>query len=495
LRISKNGTLKSVVIFYIVGQAFAQAPDTLWTKTYGWPSSLNEDIGYTVLQTFDGGYAVVGYTAPQGPEYSDIWFLKTDENGDTLWTRTYGGYHNEVAWSAQQTLDSGYIIVGSTMSFGAGHKDVYLVKTDSLGDTLWTRAYGLMDLDEGYDVQQTSDRGYIVVGVVNPEDLLDNMDVYLIKTDTLGDTLWTRTYGGDTIDRGNSVRQTVDGGYIITGYTTSFHIGGGDVYLIKTDADGDTIWTRTYGGTNYDEGYAVQQTFDSGYIIVGRTNSFSEDDRNIYIIKTDADGDTMWSRIYGGADEEEGWSVQQLPDSGYIIAGYTQSFGEGFADVYLLRTDADGDTLWSRTWGGQWSDKGYSVQRTSDKGYILTGYTYNFTGGFDVYLIKTEPDPVFCSENISSQNMQFIVHSKPNPFNNYCIITYSLPQQERVDVTVYNSLGKEIKNLLHEFQNPGQHMLTWNGMDSRAITASNGIYFIIFSTDNYSETVKLLMIK
>jgi nicotinamide riboside kinase len=490
-----NVDFKAAVIFFVVSQTYAQAPDTLWTKTYGWPNSLNEDVGYTVLQTTDGGYVVVGYTDPSAPEYSDIWFLKTDTIGDTLWTKTYGGHHNEVAWSARQTFDGGYIIVGSTMSFGAGNRDVYLVKIDSLGDTLWTGTYGLMDLDEGYDVQQTSDSGYIVVGVVNPEDLLDNMDVYLIKTDTIGDTLWTRTYGGDTMDRGYSVQQTSDGGYIITGYTTSFDCGGGDVYLIKTDAIGDTTWTRTYGGTYYDEGYAVQQTFDSGYIIVGRTNSFSENNRNIYIIKTDTDGDTLWTRIYGGADEEEAWSVQQLPDSGYIIAGYTQSFGAGFADVYLLRTDADGDTLWTLTYGGEWSDKGYSVQQTSDQGYIITGYTYNFTGGFDVYLVKTEPDPVFCSENNSLANVQCIVQNKPNPFSDKCTITYFLPQSDEVHVTMYSVLGEHIIDLLHEYQHPGQHTLIWDGIDGHGGKVPNGVYFMKFCAGDYRKTTKLLVLK
>jgi hypothetical protein len=492
LRMYMKLDFKGAALLFIVSQVSAQAPDTLWTKIYGWPNSLDEDIAYTVLQTSDRGYVVVGYT---NSGYSDVWFLKTDENGDTLWTKTYGGNNNDVAWSAQQTFDSGYIIVGSTMSFGAGHRDVYLIKTDSLGDTLWTRAYGLMDLDEGYDVQQTSDSGYIVVGVVNPEDLLDNMDVYVIKTNAQGDSLWTRTYGGDTIDRGYSIQQTADGGYIMAGYTTSFDVGGGDVYLIKTDASGDTTWTKTYGGTNYDEGYAVQQTFDGGYIVVGRTNSFSENDRNIYIIKTDVDGDTLWTRIYGGVDEEEGWSVQQLPDSGYIIAGYTQSFGAGFADVYLLRTDVDGDTLWTQTWGGQWSDKGYSVQQTSDKGYIIAGYTYNFTGGFDMYLIKTEPDPVFCSENTSSQNVCFMFQCKPNPFRDNCVITYFLPQQDEVHITMYNVLGEKISDLSHEYQNPGKHMLIWDGIDGRGTTVPNGVYFMKFRAGDHRETTKLLLLK
>jgi len=211
----------------------------------------------------------------------------------TSWQRTYDGPGYDGGWSVQQTTDGGYIITGYTYSFGPG-----------------TPSYS---------------------------------NVYLVKTNASGDTLWTRTYGGARNDRGNSVQQTSDGGYIVAGFTWSFGVGADDVYFVKTDAQGDTLWTRAYGGPSNDEGYAVQQTADGGYIIAGNTNSFgvgTPDSDNVYVIKTDPSGDTLWTRTYGGPGYDEGWSVQQTTDGGYIIAGRTQSFGAGYHDVYLIRTDA-----------------------------------------------------------------------------------------------------------------------------------------------------------
>ena len=150
---------------------------------------------------------------------------------------------------------------------------------------------------------------------------------------------WERIYGGSEVEKGYSVQQTSDGGYIIAGGSSP-----GDVYLIKTGASGDSIWTRTYGGSEDDGGYSVQQTSDEGYIIAGWTFSFGAGSYDVYLIKTDASGDTIWTRTYGGSDVDVGESVQQTLDGGYIIAGYTRSFGAGRGDVYLIKTDADGNS-------------------------------------------------------------------------------------------------------------------------------------------------------
>ena len=214
----------------------------------------------------------------------------------TSWWRTYGGTSSDLAGCVQQTEDGGYIITGCTYSFGPG-----------------TPTYP---------------------------------NVYLIKTNIQGDTLWTRVYGGANIDAGNSVRQTSDGGYIIAGYTYSYGNGSGDVYLIKTNGSGDTVWTRAYGGTSDDGGSSVRQTADGGYIIAGTTYSFGAGGYDVYLIKTNASGDTLWTRTYGGTGDDEGESVQQTADGGYIIAGYTSSFGPGTPDstnVYLIKTDSLGN--------------------------------------------------------------------------------------------------------------------------------------------------------
>ncbi|MHC4540800.1 MAG: hypothetical protein ACYS74_13625, partial [Planctomycetota bacterium] len=167
-----------------------------------------------------------------------------------------------------------------------------------------------------------------------------------------------RTYGGSGDDIGSSVQQTTDGDYIVAGYTYSFGTGSSDVYLIKTDPSGDTLWTRTYGGSDIDYGYSVLQTTDGDYIVAGETQSFGAGPGDVYLIKTDPSGDTLWTRTYGGNGHDWGQSVQQTTDGGYIVSGQTNSFGPGQADVYLIKTDAVGDTLWTRTYGGYYYEEG-----------------------------------------------------------------------------------------------------------------------------------------
>ena len=348
-------------------------------------------------------------------------YLTSIASAQTSWLRTYGGTNDDGGESVQQTTDGGFIIAGCTESFGAGGADFYLIKTDDSGDTLWTKTYGGTGYDYGNFVRQTTDGGYIVVGCTKSFGT-GGYDVYLVKTNNSGDTLWTRTYGGESDEWGCSIRQTTDGGYVIAGITGSLGVDTADVYLLKTNASGDTLWTRTYGGTGFDWGNSVQQTTDGGYIIAGTTSTFGAGSDDVYLVKTNAQGDTLWTRTYGGTGEDYGNSVQQTSDGGYIIAGWTESFGAGLTDVYLIKTNASGDSLWTRTYGGTSYDEGNSVQQTKDGGYVIAGYTTSSgTGNVDVYLIKTDSlGDVGVAEPLTGHPLRptrFLI--QPNPFTSF----------------------------------------------------------------------------
>ena len=382
----KKSTFFTVFLsLQLAAAALAQEPgDTLWTQTYG---GSGDDYGQSIQQTTDGGYIIAGYTDSFGAGNVDFYLVKTDADGDVLWTQTFGGDGWDFSYSVQQTADGGYIVGGYSTSFGAGDADFYLVKTDADGVSVWAQIYGGSEHDYGHSVRQTADGGYIMTGYTRSFGAGD-YDVYLVKTDADGDALWTHTYGGGLRDYAKSVRQTGDGGYIIAGYTESFGAGEYDVYLVKTDADGYADWTGTYGGIYYDNSQSVQQTTDGGYIAVGRTDSFGPGG-DIYLVKTDADGGALWPRNYGGANNDYGRSVQGTDEGGYIIASNTNSFGEGGYDIYLIKTDADGDAVWTRTYGGGGDDYGQSVQQTTDGAYIIGGYTDSFAAGdHDVYMVK-----------------------------------------------------------------------------------------------------------
>jgi len=205
---------------------------------------------------------------------------------------------------------------------------------------------------------------------------------------------FTETFGGEEDDRAYAVQQTTDGGYIIAGRTESFGAGDWDVYLVKTDGEGNEEWYRTFGDEAYDIAYAVQQTTDGGYIIAGYTESFGAGGWDVYLVKTDGEGNEEWYRTFGGAGYDVAWSVQQTTNGGYIIAGFTTSFGAGSSDAYLVKTDEEGNEEWYRTFGGVALDAAFSVQQTADGGYIIAGYTDSYGEGGDAYLVKTDGEGV-----------------------------------------------------------------------------------------------------
>jgi predicted secreted protein len=310
----------------------------------------------------------------------------------TTFTKTFGGTRDDLGTSVEQTSDGGYIAAGYTTSYGAGGSDVWLVKTDSLGTKTWDTTFGGAGSDEGYSVEQTTDGGYIIAGTTASHGA-GGTDVWLVKADASGKKLWDKTFGGPDDDGGSCVRQTSDRGYVITGYTKSYGAGGYDVWLIKTDSTGNKAWDTTFGGTGDDWGASVEPTTDGGYVVTGYTTSYGAGGRDLWLIKTDASGNKVWDKTYGGAADDEGASVQPTTDGGYIVAGSTLSYGAGSDDVWLVKTDGTGALDWDTTFGGTGADKGRSVVPTSDGGYIVTGYTSTSgAGGEDLWLVKTDAE-------------------------------------------------------------------------------------------------------
>ncbi len=312
---------------------------------------------------------------------------------DTLWTKTFGGTDIEFGYSVQQTTDGGYIIAGNKYPpYGAGDHDIIIIKTDSSGDTLWTNIYGGDGDEAANDIRQTADGGYIITGYVNNGD----SDLLLLKTDSAGNIIWSQSYGSTGSERGFSIEPTIDDGYIIAGNTNSYGAGGYDIWLVKTDALGDTLWTKTFGGVIGDYGYCVKQTNDNGYIITGCTKSFGAGIRDVWLIKTDSSGNEQWNQTFGGTENDVGMYVQQTTDDGYIITGRSNSYcAYGGNDLYLIKTDENGNSLWAKTFGGTGYDSaaGYCVQQVIG-GYIVAGWLDTDDGidnNGDVWLIKTNP--------------------------------------------------------------------------------------------------------
>lgn len=312
------------------------------------------------------------------------------------WNKTFNGPGGGLTWaySVQPTSDGGYIVVGETEPHLFGDTDAWLMKTDSNGNRLWDKTFGGEGWDRAESVQLTSDGGYIIAGWTYSYGE-GKQDAWLIKTDSDGNKLWDRTFGGSGNDWANSVQPTSDGGYIVTGWTSSYSTGMDDIWLIKTDSNGNKLWDRIFGGPGYDRAYSVQPTSDGGYIVVGETESYGAGDWDVWLIKTDANGNKLWDKTFGSGGWDSAESVQPTSDGGYIIAGWI--YRNSNDDVWLIKTDANGSKLWDKTFGGLGGDRAYSIQQTNDGGYIVVGETDGeaksevLTSSM-IWLIKTDSD-------------------------------------------------------------------------------------------------------
>jgi len=307
------------------------------------------------------------------------------------WFTTYGGTGVDAAYSISQTTDGGYIVAGSTNSSGAGSQDAWVAKLDEDGNVTWQKTYGGADA-ERVSVQQTADGGYIAAGSTGSFGAGGNGDLWAIKLDADGNVTWQKTYGGAaSYEYANSIRQTADGGYIVAGFTRSFGAGNGDMWLLKLDASGNVAWQKTYGGPETETAGYAEQTSDHGYIVAGYTKSFGAGNEDAWILKLDASGNITWQKTYGGAADDGANVVRQTADGGYIVAGHTASSGAGGSDAWILKLDATGNITWQKSYGGIEYDSAYAVQQTTDGGYIVGGGTESFGVGFeDAWLFKLD---------------------------------------------------------------------------------------------------------
>ncbi|MDY6931496.1 MAG: hypothetical protein SVJ22_06250 [Halobacteriota archaeon] len=393
------------VFFLLSDVSAAEAPLEEWNRTFG---GLGIDKAYSVQQTEDGGYILAGDTDSYGSKLADAWLIKTDSEGFEEWNRTFGGLGIDKAYSVQQTEDGGYILAGDTDSYGSKMADAWLIKTDSEGFEEWNRTYGNQEfIETAYSVRQTSDGGYILVSSSmaseRPEDnLFPKFDAWIIKTDSKGVEEWNRTYGGEYFDALISVQQTKDGGYILAGHTDGENYGAfvSDAWLIKTDSEGFEVWNRTFGGEKIDYAHCVQEVIDGGYILAGETDASGSGGSDAWLIKTDSEGFEEWNRTYGGQEYiETAYFVEETSDGGYILASSSTStewLGDNLLpefDAWIIKTDSKGVEEWNKTFGGDGFDIAYSIQETSDGGYVFTAKRImgSYMGGkTDVVLVKIE---------------------------------------------------------------------------------------------------------
>ncbi|HBI24416.1 MAG TPA: hypothetical protein DDX84_09510, partial [Nitrospiraceae bacterium] len=374
----------------------ASTNPNLWVKTFG---DNEYNVATSIQQTSEGGFILTGGTRPYGNEDWKLFVINLNPDGTILWQKTYGddvlAYY---ASSIEQTIDGGYILTGGVRNSNQNDWDIMVLKLNSDGTYKWHITLGSIGYDYTFSITQTSDGGYALTGGTGSSNAVGS-DVVVIKIDPdddvnkiYGNIKWQKTYGGSDNDIAFSIQQTIDGGYILTGRTRSFNAGGRDVLVMKLDADGTPVWQKTYGGNYNDTAFSIQQTSDGGYILAGRTE-FSEGGWNdVLVIKLDENGTPVWQKTYGGDYNDAAFSIQQTNDGGYILTGRTESFSANSWDILILKLDPSGNISWQKIFAENSPESGFSVQQTVDGGYIIAGETSSVGAGYkDVIILRLDP--------------------------------------------------------------------------------------------------------
>ena len=516
----------------------AQVPSLQFQKPLGGTKS---DKGYCIAALADGTYVIAGeadswngnMTGNHGP--ADIWLAKLDSSLNVIWQKSLGGSNGDGANSVQQTFDGGFILLGYTNSDDgdvsglhidfAPRNDYWVVKTDSLGNIQWQKCLGGTFWEEGYEVKQTSDSGYVLIGkatsgdgdVTNHHGYCSGCeeDFWVVKLDQSGNIQWEQAYGASGMDVGVSISQTLDGGYIAAGYTASTdsdvvgNHGATDAWVLRLDSSGAVIWKNCYGGPLSETAESIIEAGDGGFIFAGWAEadggdvSGSHGGGDFWIVKLNSAGILQWQKCLGGSGPEVPGGIQKTNDNGFIIAGDADSNdgdvsgGHGAGDFWIVKIDSIGNIQWQKCLGGSDADVAYEVRQTPDSGFVAIGYTRSNDG--DVSGLHTP-----CSWGVASCDDYWVVKlgpistrlaAPPNTITDFAV--YQNPLVKSIDVSFYAN-GNEKENV-QLIDITGRILLqdafaATNGLNKHRIFTGDlggGIYFVRLQGGGEAVTKKV----
>lgn len=516
----KGRLFSLAAILALTEVAVAQtAPSIDWQKTYGGSETEVKENGKepgptTVQYTSDGGYILVGTSNSNDGDVSgnkgnrDIWVVKVNSSGVLQWQKSLGGSEDDRGYSVKQTTDGGYIVAGTTRSNDGdvtGYKnweDYWVIKLDNSGNIQWQKTYGGSKDDEARSIIQTTDGGYIVAGYSNSTDgdVTGNkggFDHWIVKLNSTGAIQWQKNFGGGEDDRAYAIQQTTDGGYIVAGTARSNdgNVTGyknwEDYWVVKLDSNGTLQWQKTLGGSKDDIARSVVQTADGGYLVAGYSNS---DDGDItdnkggfdhWVAKLSNTGALVWQKNFGGSQDDRGYSLEKTSDGNFILAGNARSNDgdvtglKNWEDSWIIKFNNSGTLLWQKILGGSRDDSGHSVAQTPD-GYIVSGYTDSTDGditmnhgNFDLWVVKLK-EATMATQDIQTAKIVL----SPNPVKDILSISHTGEIKKLSLLSISGQLLKESEKNLSQ--------ISLSGLPA-------GMYFVkITMKDNSIKTFKVM---
>lgn len=443
--------MKNLIYISLILISFNSKAQISFQKTYG---SHQYEYAEEIIQLYDTGYATIGSSSLSGSS-SDVYLLRVDSLGNYLWSKTYGGNQSDNGESIVETPDSGFVIAGHTNSFGVGGFDAYLIKTDKDGNLEWQKTYGGSDWDFAHSVILMPDGGYVIAGETYSSGLGNN-DVYLIRTDSLGNSIWQRTFGTSQNDNASDILLALDGNLYVSGTTNGLGNGGNDTYILKVDINGNLIWEKTIGTLQDDVGNAISQhEINNKLVICGYTNGIGNGGYDFMYATTNYLGDSLSMLANGTIIDNFGYDIifkNSSPKAFWSAGGNHNSTSLG-KDFQYYYTTTHGNFISGNSFGYISDEEAKSVSDCIDGSLILAGYSSDLgNGGTDIYLVKLFPDltvdPTITQHlDITSNNEinnNFSIDLYPNPCSDFLEINYLL--NNNVDIKIFNLNGKEVVN-------------------------------------------------
>jgi len=467
------GWLSVCVLLTVAESVPAELPETIWCRVFAGQGS---EVGYGIEGTPDGGFIVAGYTDSYGPGDKDGYLIRLTAAGDTLWTRLCGGARDDNLRCVHVTTDGGFVAAGTTESGGSGYEDVWLLRTDEDGNTLWSRTYGGTSSDHGWSVRETRDGGFVIVGHTCSFGGCD-WDAWLIRTDQGGKEVWRRVFPGysDYWDYARDVLEDKDGGFLVVGETAMGGLGEYDILLIKVSTGGDILWTKTYPREGEQSGQSMCATQDGGYVIAGRNYDWRALTSSIQLLKVSQAGDPLWLQVYAMADNAGGHCVYETADGDLVVAGHSGTWSD--PDAYLLKTDALGEPVWEGSIAAAGRDFAYAVCPAQGGGYGLLVTTAPPTTPVqpsDLWVLRLDGEFSRVDEILAAPPTALVLGPVlPSPVHEEATVLLQAPAGDPAVLSLYDVSGRLVRCLWRGAgaKRPEQVKLSRQGL-------SSGVYFL-----------------